>query len=41
VQVVGARGHAELWLPAAHLEAFNAGIVGPIEIIATYGGESD
>lgn len=32
VKVVGARRHAEYWIPAAELEAFNAAIVGPIEV---------
>jgi hypothetical protein len=36
VQVVGHRGHAELWVPAAELAAFNTNIVGPIEVIATF-----
>jgi ADP-ribosylglycohydrolase len=36
VQVVGNRGHAELWVPAEDLEVFNANIVGPITVIATY-----
>jgi hypothetical protein len=35
-QTVGARHHRELWVPAAELEAFNAGIVGPIEVIAEF-----
>jgi len=36
VHVVGAKRHAELWVPAEDLEAFNDAIVGPIEIIAEY-----
>lgn len=36
VQVVGNRGHAELWVPAEDLNDFNANIVGPIEVVATY-----
>lgn len=35
-RVVGARYHEELWIPASELEAFNDGIVGPIEVIAEY-----
>lgn len=33
---VGARYHEEYWIPAEELDAFNAAIVGPIEVIATY-----
>jgi hypothetical protein len=36
VQTVGARIHAELWVPAEELEEFNANIVGPIEVIAEF-----
>jgi hypothetical protein len=36
VQTVGARPHQELWVPADDLEAFNAGIVGFIEVIAEF-----
>lgn len=39
VQVVGNRGHAELWVPAEDLERFNANIVGLIEVIAAYSAE--
>jgi hypothetical protein len=39
VQTVGARPHQELWVPAEDLEAFNAGIVGPIEVIAEFRGD--
>ena len=35
-QVVGARMHAELWVPAEELEAFNRHIVRPIEVIASF-----
>ncbi len=41
VQVVGNRGHAELWVPAEELEEFNANIVGGIEVITTYPAEGD
>lgn len=37
VQVVGHRGHAELWVPAEELAELNANIVGPIEVVAGYG----
>jgi hypothetical protein len=36
VQKVGGAHHTEWWVPAEELEAFNDGIVGPIEIIAEY-----
>lgn len=40
VQEAGGRDHRELWVPAEDLEAFNDGIVGPIEVVAEYrGGE--
>ena len=35
-EVVGAAVHAELWVPAEELDAFNAHIVGPIEVIASF-----
>lgn len=35
-QVVGASIHQELWVPAEELDAFNAAIVGPIEVIAEF-----
>src|SRR6266536_2456695 len=36
VETVGSRMHQELWIPAEDLPAFNASIVGPIEVIAAY-----
>jgi hypothetical protein len=36
--VVGGREHEELWVPAEELPAFNAAIVGKIEVIAMYQG---
>lgn len=36
VQTVGARRHQELWVPADELEAFNAHIIGVIELIAEF-----
>jgi hypothetical protein len=36
VKVVGSSEHAEYWIPAEDLPAFNAAIVGKIEIIATF-----
>lgn len=35
-QVVGARHHEELWVPAEELDAFNDAIVGPIEVIREF-----
>lgn len=37
-QVVGARQHEELWVPAEELDTFNDHILGPIEVIALYAG---
>jgi hypothetical protein len=36
VETVGSRMHQEYWIPAEQLDAFNASIVGPIEVIAEY-----
>ncbi|SRR6266536_1905226 len=36
VQTVGSRDHQEYWIPAEHLDAFNASIVGPIEVTAEF-----
>lgn len=36
-RIVGGRQHEELWVPAENLSAFNAAIVGSIEVIAAYG----
>jgi hypothetical protein len=36
VQRAGGRDHAEYWIPAEDLAAFNAAIVGDIEVIAEY-----
>jgi plasmid stabilization system protein ParE len=36
IQIVGAGHHAELWVPADDLDAFNDGIVGLIEVVATF-----
>ena len=35
-EVVGARMHEEIWVPAEELADFNAAIIGKIEIIAKY-----
>ena len=36
VQLAGGRAHEEYWIPADELEAFNAAIVGPIEVVAEF-----
>ena len=36
VQEAGGRTHREYWIPAGELEAFNAAIVGEIEVIAEF-----
>lgn len=36
VQQVGGREHVEYWIPAEELPAFNAAIVGRIEVIHTF-----
>ncbi|MDP2259767.1 MAG: hypothetical protein Q8J89_08645 [Caulobacter sp.] len=38
-EVVGGREHEEYWIPAEELEAFNAAIVGRIEVIAEFVGD--
>jgi hypothetical protein len=35
-KIVGSRMHEELWVPAEELDAFNAAIVGLIEVIHTF-----
>jgi hypothetical protein len=40
VQQVGGQTILEYWIPAEDLELFNDNIVGLIEVIAEYGGES-
>ncbi|MEA3017874.1 MAG: hypothetical protein QOI38_2596 [Sphingomonadales bacterium] len=36
VQEAGGRAHREYWIPAEDLEAFNAAIVGQIEVVAEF-----
>ena len=36
VQEAGGRAHREYWIPAQELEAFNAAIVGEIEVVAEF-----
>ena len=38
-EVVGGREHAEIWVPAEELAAFNDAIVGRIEVIAKYAND--
>ena len=40
VQLAGGRAHQEYWIPAEELDAFNAAIVGPIEIVAEFHRET-
>lgn len=35
-QIVGARHHEELWIPAEELEAFNDAIIGNIEVVREF-----
>jgi hypothetical protein len=39
LQTAGARGHQEYWIPAEEMDAFNAAIVGSIEVVAEFRGE--
>jgi hypothetical protein len=41
VQTVGARLHQEYWIPAEDLDEFNRNIVGPIEVVASFGRSPD
>jgi hypothetical protein len=36
VQEAGGRSHLEYWIPAEELPAFNAAIVGPIEVVSSF-----
>lgn len=36
VQQAGGNSHQEYWIPAEDLDAFNAAIVGPIEIVRSF-----
>lgn len=38
VQTVGAATHQEHWIPAEDLAAFNAQLVGPIKVVASFRG---
>jgi hypothetical protein len=37
VQTAGGSAHLEYWIPAQDLDAFNAAIVGSIEVVAAFG----
>ena len=37
VQEAGGRAHLEYWIPAEELDAFNAAIVGKIEVVHAFG----
>ena len=39
VQEAGGRAHREYWIPAEDLPAFNAAIVGPIEVVKSFPDE--
>jgi hypothetical protein len=39
VETAGARRHQEYWIPAEEMDAFNAALVGPIEVVAEFRGE--
>ena len=39
IETAGARRHQEYWIPAEEMDAFNAAIVGPIEVVAEFRGE--
>lgn len=38
-EIVGGKHHAEIWVPAEELEAFNEAIVGKIDVIAKYAND--
>ena len=40
IETAGARRHQEYWIPAEEMDAFNAAIVGPIEVVAEFRGEA-
>lgn len=37
VEVAGGQAHQEYWIPAEELPEFNAAIVGPIRVVASFG----
>lgn len=40
IQEAGGRAHSEYWIPAEELDAFNAAIVGEIEVILEFRGQA-
>ena len=40
VQVVGGSQHSEYWIPAEELDQFNRNIVGEIEVLAEFRGQT-
>jgi hypothetical protein len=40
VETAGTRRHQEYWIPAEEMGAFNAAIVGPIEVTTEFRGEA-
>lgn len=40
IETAGARRHQEYWIPAEEMDAFNAAIVGSIEVVAQFRGEA-
>jgi hypothetical protein len=40
VRTVGASAHQEYWIPAKELAAFNAALVGPIEVVGEFRGRA-
>lgn len=40
VQIVGAKQHQELWIPAEELAEFNHHLIGRIQVVAAYYGEA-
>ena len=41
VKIVGARQHAEYWIPAEDLPEFNQNIIGQIEVVGEFRGGED
>jgi hypothetical protein len=39
LETAGARRHQEYWIPAEEMDAFNAALVGPIEVVGEFRGE--
>ena len=39
VHTVGASSHQELWVPAEHLDEFNASLGAPISVVSSYYGD--